>query len=310
MRCLGLSGGYKHDAAACLIEDGTVVAYVEEERLSRQRHGIGSGPRRCTEWVLHQAGVDIEDVDAVALSWNSHFTRDVEELSAGSAEYDELFAGSFTRRSLPPVYYVDHHLSHAVSAYRTSTSDLCIILTLDGYGDGRSTAVYRGRGDEITELATAGLQHSWGWLYQMVTEYVGLGSWQHAGKTMALAALGRPKFTSVFENFRTFGSGFPSPEKVGMAESVYDNKRLGGRYYSEAEAWLRSRFEASNIKPASSFPSYDRLTGNRVYADVTTTAADVASSLQETFEEYLFDLTRRYLTAEETGDLCVAGGVL
>jgi carbamoyltransferase len=309
MRCLGLSGGYKHDAAACLVEDGTVVAYVEEERLTRQRHGVGSGPRRCIEWVLDKAVLDIEDVDAIALSWNSRFTEDVEELPADTDEYKELFADSFAGRSLPPVYYVDHHLSHAASAYRTSTSNSCIVLTLDGYGDGRSAVVYRGNGDELTELANAGLQHSWGWLYQMITEYVGLGSWQHAGKTMALAALGKPRFASVFVEFLTFGGGFPTPEKVGLAEFVHDNKRLGRLYYEEAEAWLRSRLEAVNVTPTRVSHRYDRLTGNRVHADVTPTAADVASSLQETFEEYLFQLTRRHLEAESMNALCIAGGV-
>ncbi|WP_344681256.1 carbamoyltransferase C-terminal domain-containing protein [Saccharopolyspora taberi] len=305
-----MSGGYRHDAAACLVEDGVILAYVEEERLSRQRHAVGSGPRRCIDWVLEESGVELGDVDAVGLAWNPHFDGDVDEISADSPEYAELSASAFAGRDLPKTFYVDHHLAHAASAYRTSPYRSSLVLTIDGYGDARSMVVYRADGDRLVELASAGLQHSWGWLYQMVTEHTGLGSWQHAGKTMALAALGTPRYAGVFDEFRTFGQGFPSPEEVGMADVVRDNRRLGGAYYDEAESWLGSRlqqygFEAS--RPRS--PRYDRVTGARLHPPVADAAADLASSLQKTFEEYLEDIASTYLRREGLEHLCVAGGV-
>ena len=60
---LGISAFY-HDAAAALVIDGEVVAAAQEERFSRKKHDAGF-PARAVRYVLREAGLKPEDLDAV-----------------------------------------------------------------------------------------------------------------------------------------------------------------------------------------------------------------------------------------------------
>ncbi|MGY0236300.1 carbamoyltransferase family protein [Longispora urticae] len=81
MYVLGLS--QHHDSAAALLRDGEIVAFIEEERLSRLKHD-GAFPRLAARWCLDEAGITLGDVDHVAYFWQgyreiqhalSHFVR-------------------------------------------------------------------------------------------------------------------------------------------------------------------------------------------------------------------------------------------
>src|SRR5437868_4373216 len=60
MLILGISA-YYHDSAAALIEDGKIIAAVQEERLSRKKHDARF-PRDAIAWCLSNAGVSITDL--------------------------------------------------------------------------------------------------------------------------------------------------------------------------------------------------------------------------------------------------------
>ena len=79
MRILGYYGGWgteydddaptqTHDGAAVLIEDGEVVAAIEEERLNRIKHSY-TAPLRAARFVMAQAGVGPEDIDYIAIPY-------------------------------------------------------------------------------------------------------------------------------------------------------------------------------------------------------------------------------------------------
>lgn len=85
------------------------------------------------------------------------------------------------------------HSGHDAAAYFTRGSDEpCVVLTVDGVGDGISTAIWHGMGSTLAPRARWGRDGSLGWFYGMVTEALG---WQHGdgeGTTMVLAAYGDP----------------------------------------------------------------------------------------------------------------------
>lgn len=62
---LGLHCG--HDAGACLMIDGKVVADAQEERFTRQKHCSGI-PYHSIWFCIKHAGIDTGDIDAVATS--------------------------------------------------------------------------------------------------------------------------------------------------------------------------------------------------------------------------------------------------
>lgn len=76
MFTLGINAAY-HDPAACLVEDGRVIAAAEEERFTRIKHGKRPVPFSTYElpfhaihYCLEEAGIELGDVDHVAYSYD------------------------------------------------------------------------------------------------------------------------------------------------------------------------------------------------------------------------------------------------
>ena len=63
MIILGISA-YYHDAAACLVVDGKIVAAAQEERFTRKKHDA-SFPRSAIQFCLTYAKLDYTEIDCV-----------------------------------------------------------------------------------------------------------------------------------------------------------------------------------------------------------------------------------------------------
>ena len=62
-RILGISA-YYHDSAACLVEDGRIVAAAQEERFTRKKHDPDF-PSRAVAYCLREAGITSKELDLV-----------------------------------------------------------------------------------------------------------------------------------------------------------------------------------------------------------------------------------------------------
>src|SRR5256714_14718389 len=62
-RILGLSA-YYHDSAACLVENGRIVAAAQEERFTRKKHDAGF-PSNAVAYCLREGGVSMGEIDLV-----------------------------------------------------------------------------------------------------------------------------------------------------------------------------------------------------------------------------------------------------
>jgi carbamoyltransferase len=210
MYVLGLHLG--HDAGAALIQDGVVLAAADEERFVGIKHYAGL-PVNAAEFCLQAAGIEARQVDVVAVA--SDTAAPELEFLLGFAPKQpggsmRLRAATAVRKGLglsqphPPLYleplgirpdaevrFVEHHLSHAASAYYTSgQTGKTVIVTADGIGDRTSTAVWTAENGRIQNVMRVGGEGSIGWFYGLVTEalgwWVGDGEW----KTMGLAPYG------------------------------------------------------------------------------------------------------------------------
>src|SRR5918992_3015901 len=123
--------GASHDPSACVVDaDGNVVAFIEEERLSRVRHAYAQQPVLAVQGCLELAGLAAEDVDVIAVGW------DEPRLSAQQGRpwgvwspgvlVDQL--GLKSSRSAPDVVFVPHHRAHAISAFCASPYEEAAIL--------------------------------------------------------------------------------------------------------------------------------------------------------------------------------------
>jgi carbamoyltransferase len=190
---------------------------------------------------------------------------------------------------------VDHHLSHAASAYYTSRFDDCLVVTADGCGDGHSATVSLGRDGEITRLAGSQEDHSPGFLYSSITSFLGFRAHRHEGKITGLAAFGDPE--ACDEHFRSCleisadGRSFVSAlAETSWTDNVrYLTKLPGRRYYRKP---VLNAYEEH----------YRRNLADHSREDV---AAGVQARLEQLMTRYLQPILR------ETGTrkLALAGGV-
>ncbi len=189
---LGLNGAplQGHDPAAALIVNGRVVAAVEEERLCRKKRAMGLKPTNAILEVLRMGNVTPNEVDIVAVPWlPKAMGYDETELSL---ELRSWLASIGFNNSKLEIHFVEHHVAHAWSGLCFS-SDLhkkYAILVLDGSGESTGGAAFKFDKNltclwHLDQLSSAGIY------YEAVTNYVGF-SWGQEGKTMGLAAYGRP----------------------------------------------------------------------------------------------------------------------
>ena len=169
MRILGISAFY-HDSAAALIEDGRIVAAVQEERFSRRKHDAAF-PHNAIAYCLAEAGVTADELDHVVFYDKPFlkFERLLETYIAlaprGFASFkmsiplwlrEKLFQKNLLRDELRTfsenfdksrLLFCEHHLSHAASAFYPSPFDEAAVLTMDGVGEWATTSAAIGNGD-------------------------------------------------------------------------------------------------------------------------------------------------------------------
>ena len=288
MRVLGINAIY-HDPAAALVVDGEIVAAAEEERFSRRKHGkrpvpfaAWELPEKSAAWCLAAGGLTAADVDVVTYSFDPALARPAGELGLGDP-WDHLRstyaqrAPQFLATALPgldpeQVRYVPHHVAHAASAGLAAPHPESSVLVLDGRGEAVSHLAGRYAADgSLTVLASQGLPHSLGLLYEDVTEHLGFQRSSDEYKVMALASYGTPRHLPVLrEAVRATGDGGFRTDPV--AWDALAKRRAAG-----------AEFDAEH--------------------------ADLAASVQARLEEVLLELVR--WLHEQTGDrvLTMAGGV-
>lgn len=206
MIILGVTHPISWNNAACILVDGQLIAMVEEERLNRIKHAPRMAPKLAIEYCLQAAGVSLQEVDYVAIGFDSAVRTALRSLRAD----DNLFStlnqaaawlrdGVTYERLLPlegldrnRIIFVNHHRSHAASTFFASGFPEANILSLDGSGGSESGILAVGRGTEIQVLKTVSNRGSWGLLYETITEKLGFRRHSGEGKVMGLAAYGTP----------------------------------------------------------------------------------------------------------------------
>ena len=209
---LGISA-YYHDSAAAILVDGQIVAAAQEERFTRKKHD-SSFPIHACRYVLEESGINYNDLAGVAFYDKPFlkFERLLETYHAfapsGFLSFlsampvwikEKLFMSEMLGKHLAelgdgkiPIYFPEHHLSHAASAFYPSPFQEAAILTVDGVGEWATTTIGRGRGKDIEILSELQFPHSVGLLYSAFTYYTGFTVNSGEYKLMGLAPYGDP----------------------------------------------------------------------------------------------------------------------
>ncbi|MEM7260670.1 MAG: carbamoyltransferase C-terminal domain-containing protein [Planctomycetota bacterium] len=215
MKVLGLGSPFLHDPAAALVVDGEIVAAVEEERFSRNKHATRELPVHAARYCLETAGLSADDVDVIAFPWSPDSyrrdlgaylsrtwqTRPSRALKAiRNRKKERRFREENIAKTLdalgatrhPRIEWVDHHIAHIASSYWLSGWENSALLSIDGSGEFTTTFLGVGRGSEITELRRIYNPDSLGFFYSTITEYVGFRRDDGEFKTMGMSAYGDP----------------------------------------------------------------------------------------------------------------------
>jgi len=302
---LGISA-YYHDSAAALVQDGRIVAAVQEERFSRVKHDHRF-PAHSVRYCLEAGGITASDLDAVVFYDKPllKFERLLETYLAFAPrglrsfvqamnvwlseklfiprEIDHGLGGSYAG----PIYFASHHESHAASAFYPSPFDEAAILTIDGVGEWATTAWGRGSGSRIDLCAQIEFPHSLGLLYSAFTYYLGFRVNSGEYKVMGLAPYGKPRYAETIMahllDLRDDGSFW--------LDQHYFNYCAGLTMTNER---FHRLFDGAPRPPES---------------PLTQRHMDVAASIQHVTEEVLLRLARHVHGQTGLPNLCLAGGV-
>jgi carbamoyltransferase len=303
IRVLGISSDY-HDSAAALVVDGVVVGAVQEERLSR-RKGDPSFPALSIDWLLRDADLHPDELDAVVFyenpfekvdriltSQNLGRPRALRTFINASMTWlpEKLWVNRRVRDLLGrkvPLYFCDHHLSHAASAFLPSPFERAAILTVDGVGEWSTTTIGLGQGSEVSLVEQIEFPNSLGLLYSAFTLYCGFRINSGEYKLMGLAPYGQPIYRDLIlermVHLAEDGSFTLNPSYFSYLDGMHT--------YNEAFEYLLGKPTRQPDSPLTRFH------------------ADVAASIQSVLNTAVLGLARRAVETTGCRDLVLAGGV-
>ena len=164
MFILGVNGEYGHDASACLVEDGNLVAYSEEERTTRIKHAPMALPINAIGRCLYQRGIVLDDVSYIASSTALDYGR-IQSLRNHVA---------FSHCQFPPIVSFDHHQCHISAADHLSGFKAAVVLVIDGQGDSQSATIAYANGQSVKILNEYDVTQSLGYFYTAATYFLGM----------------------------------------------------------------------------------------------------------------------------------------
>lgn len=295
MYVLGLSGGYGHDPAAALVKGSSIVAAAEEERFTRRKHAFGQVPVNSAAYCLAAAGIELEDLDCVAIAWQPEHPPPWPTML-----HEDLLAHPFFQgQRRPPVEIVSHPLAHATVAFQCSAFEEAAVLIVDGQGDGISTTLAHGGRDGIALLEHYGIEDSIGFFYWALTTYLGW-EWGEEGKVMGLAPYGtHQRAPTAFELRR---EGYAACVHPASADGHFQRGR------ATVAAW-RQYLDEHHGSPLRTRYPVDPLTQRpRRALEITDRERAIAAWGQGEFERVLRHLA--HVVVERTGcpNLVLGGG--
>jgi len=308
---LGISAFY-HDSAATILVNGKIIAAAQEERFTRKKHDA-SYPFNAIKFVLDYANLKLSDVDQVVFFEKPFlkFERLLETYVAFAPKgfksfclampvwlKDKLFQKKMLFNELKrhdknfiddkKIYFSDHHLSHAASAFFPSPFEEAIVLTADGVGEWATTTVAIGKGNNLEVKKEINFPHSLGLLYSAFTYYTGFKVNSGEYKLMGLAPYGTPIYEDKIKN------------------NLIDIKEDGSFHLDQTYFNYATGLTMTNEKFNILFGQNPRNSKNE---KLTQFHMDIAASIQKVTEDIMIKIVKSLKEEFNITNLCLAGGV-
>jgi len=310
IKIIGISAFY-HDSAAALVVDGEIISAVQEERFSRIKHD-SNFPNRSINFLLKNSNINIHEIDYVCfyekpfLKFERILESYISSIPYGFASFKKsipLWLGQkiYQKKKIADelslnnkkfeqdkIFFSEHHLSHAASAFYPSPFPSASILTIDGVGEHATTTIGIGNDKSIKILEEINFPHSLGLLYSSFTYYLGFKINSGEYKVMGLAPYGKPTFVNT------------------ILDNLLDLKedgsfRLNVNYFNfiTGLTMINKKFE-DLFKQKRRMPEREKI--NQFHMDI-------ARSIQDVIELIILKMSKYILKKYDQQNLCIAGGV-
>ena len=308
---LGISAFY-HDSAATIIDNGEIIAAAQEERFTRIKHDP-SFPINAIKFVLECKKKRLSEIDAIVfyekpfLKFERLLETYVARAPKGFIQFskampkwvkEKLFQKNEIINKLKEIdssqkyeekiFFSEHHISHAASAFLPSPFEKAIILTADGVGEWATTSVAIGNGNKLDVKKEIHFPHSLGLLYSAFTYYTGFKVNSGEYKLMGLAPYGEPKYVELIK------------------EKLIDIKQDGSFRMNQDYFNYTTGLTMTNKKFHNLFGKNPR---DPKKNKITEFHMDIASSIQKVTEEIIIKICKSLKEEYKISNLCLAGGV-
>jgi carbamoyltransferase len=345
MNILGING-FGQNPSACILQDGKLIAFAEEERFNRIKACRGVFPGLSVAYCLSFAKLTLDSIDGIAFGWDStkypwtmmrkfgvnylkyknserlsyHKQKDSSSIVTTIKELfewhpsrirSEIMAGLRAvgiQGNIPKIEFVSHHLAHAYSTYFCSNFNSAGILTIDGSGEDLCTQLAIGDGDKVRVIESFPIPHSLGWFYAAITQYLGFTPYRDEGKLMGLAALGEKRKSS-----NKWLEPLSRILQIGNGTYQVDPTytKFGGHYYGSRYTDKMSKLITSvdsNAVPVAHGEIVE-VNGHVQSKYLLNEYVDLAWATQELLERAAIMLARKLVHEYGRDKLCIAGGV-
>ena len=306
-RILGISA-YYHDSAACLVEDGRIVAAAQEERFTRKKHDaafpVAGGRLLPARGGHHARRSSISS--ASTRSRSSSSTRLLETYVACAPRGLQSYLMAMPLWLSEKLWMADDiarsprglrgrgavrrapRIARRVGVLSRRPSSRRPIVTMDGVGEWATSSIGVGRGHELELLHELRFPHSLGLLYSAFTYFTGFKVNSGEYKVMGLAPYGEPKYVKTIK------------------DHLRRDPDDGSLWMNHGVLHLRPRPDDDRRRAASGCSAGRRA---QPESQLTQREMDLARSIQDITEEVMLKMTA--FAHRETGmrDLCLAGGV-
>jgi len=316
-KILGISCFY-HDSAAAITIGGEIIAAAQEERFTRIKH-TAAFPEQAIRYCLAEAGLELSELDAVVFYDKPFlkFERLLETYYAFAPKgllsflkaipvwinekmflkkliHDGLkLIGNYDKKSIK-LLFLEHHLSHAASAFYPSPYNQSAILTIDGVGEWCTASIGYGDGNNITIHKELNFPHSVGLLYSAFTYYLGFTVNSGEYKLMGLAPYGNPEAEETKK--------FVEIIKANLVDIKADGSIWLNQDYFKYATGLRMVYEKK----------WNLLFGlprRQPEAELTQNHCNLALAIQQVTEEIVLKMAAEAKRITGAENLCMAGGV-
>jgi carbamoyltransferase len=346
MIVLGLSA-FGYNPSACVVRDGKLLAFCQEDRLTRLKGSHGMFPSLSVKWCLSSNGLALQDIDVIAFSWGCgkfpwRMVRHLAKVRVGmigkrafayrssinersnwlsSLEHIYLYSPRTVRRKvrdqlryigykgpIPPIEFVDHHVSHAYQTFYQSAFQEASILVADGSGEENSVSGFSFAEKGLRQIINYKVPHSLGWYYGGFTAYLGFMPNRDEGKLMGLAAYGEarrqknPWLERMDRILRVSHDGF----ELDPTYFKFGGNEYHPRFTDKLVSFITSH--KRDLLPVAVGEVIGE-GGKRMNKYLREDYVDLAYAVQVRLEQALGSLVRNLVSRTRIRNLCLSGGV-